>query len=501
MRGGRPSTTIADRFASLTDPYQRARAADVDAVGRQVEAQLSGTAAESFDDVEGVVVAPDLSPMEAAALDPSRVAAVVTAVGSPVSHGAILARSLGIPMVVAAGADGSDGRRRDDRGGRRHGRCRAVRPGAAHRGATTSSAPPTARRRDEALQQAATRPAVTTDGGHVEVAANIASADDVATAIRHGADSVGLLRTEFLFLDRHEPPGEAEQVASYRSIADALGGRRLTIRTLDIGGDKHVPYLPSDAEANPFLGRRGIRLSLEQPELFKQQLRAIVRVGLEHPVSVIFPMVSTIDELRAAKQLLEEAAAEVGCRRGELPLGFEVGVMVEVPALALHAPAAAALVDLFSIGTNDLTQYTLAAERGNAAVARLADPLDPAVLRLIAADHRGGRRIDAGRRLRRDRRRPRRSRCLDRTRRRRAEHGSARDPRHQAGRALRVPCGGARPRSPGTRAGIGGRRPGAPRPLAKSSSPSTLTGKSNRMTTRRSGSRSRRKALHIDAGS
>jgi phosphocarrier protein FPr len=352
-------------------------------VGRQVEAHLNGTAAESFDKVEGVLVAPDLSPMEAAALDPSRVAAVVTALGSPVSHGAILARSLGIPMVVAAGADAlavADG-------------TTVVVDGTAglvlfdpapHTVADYLERAATARRRDESLQQAATLPAVTSDGGHVEVAANIASVDDAASAIRYGADSVGLLRTEFLFLDRHEPPGEDEQFVNYRAIADALGGRRLTIRTLDIGGDKRVPYLPSDAEANPFLGRRGIRLSLEQPDLFKQQLRAIVRVGLEHPVSVIFPMVSTIEELRTARQLLEQAAAEVGCPRDELPLGFEVGVMVEVPALALQAHAAAALVDLFSIGTNDLTQYTLAAERGNAAVARLADPLAPAVLRLIA---------------------------------------------------------------------------------------------------------------------
>jgi phosphocarrier protein FPr len=375
---------IADRFASLTDPYQRARAADVDAVGRQVEAQLNGAETESFDHAEGVIVAPDLSPMEAAALDPSRVAAVVTAFGSPVSHGAILARSLGIPMVVAAGAaaltvpDGST----------------VIVDGTA--GVVIFDPAPqtvrdyleraaTARRRDETLQQAAKRPAVTTDDVHVEVAANIASGHDVAAAIRCGADSVGLLRTEFVFLDRRDPPSEAEQFAAYLSIADALGGRRLTIRTLDIGADKQAPYLPGDTEANPFLGRRGIRLSLEQPQLFKQQLRAIVRVGLEHPVSVIFPMISTIDELRTAKQLLEEAATEVGCRRGDLPVGFEVGVMVEVPALALHAPAAAALVDLFSIGTNDLTQYTLAAERGNPAVARLADPLDPAVLRLIAA--------------------------------------------------------------------------------------------------------------------
>jgi phosphoenolpyruvate-protein phosphotransferase/dihydroxyacetone kinase phosphotransfer subunit len=375
---------VADRFAALPDPYQRARASDVDAVGQQVAAQLNGAAAASFDNVEGVLVAADLSPMEAAALDPERVAAVVTAFGSPVSHGAILARSLGIPMVVGAGGDAlavTDG-------------TTVVVDGSA--GVVLFDPPPDtvreyvgraaeARRRDEALQEAAGRVAVTTDGVRVEVAANIASADDVGAAIRHGADSVGLLRTEFLFLDRRDPPGEDEQFASYLSIADALDGRRLTIRTLDVGGDKHLPYLAGGAEANPFLGRRGIRVSLEQPDLFTQQLRAIVRVGLDHPVSVLFPMVSTIDELRVARRLLEEAATALGCPPGELPPSFEVGVMVEVPALALHARAAAALVDLFSIGTNDLTQYTLAAERGNAAVARLADPLDPAVLRLIAA--------------------------------------------------------------------------------------------------------------------
>ena len=224
---------------------------------------------------------------------------------------------------------------------------------------------------------------------------------------------------------------------------------------------------PAHAEANPFLGRRGIRLSLEQPELFKQQLRAIVRVGLEHPVSVIFPMVSTIDELRAAKQLLEDAATEVGCRRGELPLGFEVGVMVEVPALALHAPAAAALVDLFSIGTNDLTQYTLAAERGNAAVARLADPLDPAVLRLIAAitDAAGETtRVAVCGEIAAD---PDAAAVLI---------GLGVDELSMAPPAIpatkqavrsRVPRRGARPRSPGARARIGGRRPSAHRPLAK----------------------------------
>jgi phosphocarrier protein FPr len=156
------------------------------------------------------------------------------------------------------------------------------------------------------------------------------------------------------------------------------------VRTLDAGGDKPVPFLPRATESNPFLGRRGIRLSLEHAALFKQQLRALVRAGREHPVSVLFPMVTTLDELRAARRLLSEAAAEVGSPLGDLPLGFEVGVMVEVPAIALQARAVAPHVDFFSIGSNDLTQYTLAAERGNAAVAHLADPLHPAVLRLIA---------------------------------------------------------------------------------------------------------------------
>jgi phosphocarrier protein FPr len=193
-----------------------------------------------------------------------------------------------------------------------------------------------------------------------------------------------LLRTEFLFLGRTQPPDEEEQLTAYLEIADALGDRRLTVRTLDVGGDKPVPYLAGAHEDNPFLGCRGLRLSLRQPEVFKQQLRALVRAGMKHPISVLFPMVTTIDELRAARAMLLDAAVEVGCRGGELPIGFEVGAMAEVPAFALRVRSAVGLVDLISIGTNDLTQYTLAAERGNAEVAALADALDPAVLRLVA---------------------------------------------------------------------------------------------------------------------
>ena len=257
----------------------------------------------------------------------------------------------------------------------------------------------------------------------IEVVANIASRDDALQAVRHGADGVGLLRTEFLFLDRPQPPGEDEQLEAYLSIADALGGRRLTVRTLDVGGDKPVPYLPAAAEANPFLGRRGLRLSLQQPDCSKQQLRALVRAGMQHPITVLFPMVTTIDELRAARALLAEAAAEVGCAAGDLPPGFEVGAMAEVPAFALHARAAVPLVDLISIGTNDLTQYTLAAERGNADVA-LRSPIrsTPPCLHLISEVARRRNREGPSRRVRRDGRRPRRRRPAHRPRRPRAQH-------------------------------------------------------------------------------
>jgi phosphocarrier protein FPr len=373
---------LHERFEALADPYLRARAADVRSVGDQVLAHLLGVDLGG-DAAKGVVVTTDLTPADAARLDPTRVDGIVTAFGSPTSHGAILARSLGIPAVVAAGEDVvtvPDG-------------TVLVVDGSA--GAVIVDPSPEAladyldrataqRRQAEALIATAAEPAATTDGLVVEVTANIASVDDALTAVRNGADAVGLLRTEFLFLDRHDPPTEDEQVAVYLAVADAVGGRRLTVRTLDAGGDKPLPYLPSTIETNPFLGCRGIRLSLQQVPLFKQQLRALVRTGMEHPVTVLFPMVTTLDEFHAARRLLAEAAAEVGGPHGSLPAGFEVGVMIEVPALALAARAVAPHVDLLSIGTNDLTQYTLAAERGNATVAHLADPLHPAVLRLIA---------------------------------------------------------------------------------------------------------------------
>jgi multiphosphoryl transfer protein len=331
----------------------------------------------------GVLVAADLTPTQAARLDPSEVLGIVTAAGSPLSHAAILARSLGIPAVVGAGdevlaipdgtailVDGTEG-------------VFVIDPDAKVTAQYRDRAAQH-RQRVDFLLEASSRSAITSDGISVEVVANIASLDDALQAVRQGADGVGLLRTEFLFLDRPDPPGEDEQYGVYLAIAEALEGRPLTVRTLDVGGDKPVPYLPAATEANPFLGRRGLRLSLHQPDIFKQQLRALVRTAVGHPITVLFPMVTTLDELRSARALLVEAAGEVGCAAGGLPLGLKVGAMAEVPAFALHARAAAPLVDLISIGTNDLSQYTLAAERGNAAVAALADPLDPAVLFLIS---------------------------------------------------------------------------------------------------------------------
>ncbi|HEY9350505.1 MAG TPA: putative PEP-binding protein, partial [Acidothermales bacterium] len=224
-------------------------------------------------------------------------------------------------------------------------------------------------------------PARTRDDVHILVGANVGSVDEAATAARLGADLAGLVRTEFLFHDRADPPDVEEQEAAYRDVAAAFGGRRVILRTLDVGGDKPLAYISMAAEANPFLGVRGLRLSLTEPKLLADQLRAIVRTAHDWPISVMFPMVSTLDELMSARRLLDEAGRD----EGGLPSDLQVGIMVETPATALKAAAFAPHVDFFSIGTNDLTQYALAAERGNAAVSSVGDAYDPGLLRLIEA--------------------------------------------------------------------------------------------------------------------
>jgi phosphoenolpyruvate-protein phosphotransferase len=235
----------------------------------------------------------------------------------------------------------------------------------------------------EAARAVAAEPAVTRDGVTVPVEANIGGLREAQDAVAAGADGVGLLRTEFLFMEAADLPGEDDQAALYAAVADALGGRPLTVRTLDAGADKPLPALHLEPEDNPFLGVRGLRLGLAHPGILLDQLRAVLRVAAHRPLRVMFPMVSTVAELRRALALVDEARESLRDRGVAVPGRLETGIMLEVPAAALSAKALAPLAGFFSVGTNDLTQYTLAAERGNAGVAGLYDPLHPAVLRLI----------------------------------------------------------------------------------------------------------------------
>jgi multiphosphoryl transfer protein len=380
-------------FAALADPYQRERGQDVRAVGDQVLAELTG-AGTGGPSGQGVLVVRDLTPAQAAGLDREHVTAIVLAQGSASSHAAILARSRGIPAIAAAGdevlrlpeataliVDGTTG-------------LLLVNPPqdtlARYRATAAEQA-----ERAVAEQARSGEPAVTRDGRRVHVEANLGSVQDARDAARLGADGAGLVRTEFLFLDRTTAPGVDEQEQLYRAIAEALPGLRVTFRALDVGGDKPLPYLSTPPEANPFLGVRGVRLALAAPQLLRDQLTALVRVARDHPVGIMVPMVSTPGELQQVHALLADVlCAETG---GVRPPGLELGVMIEVPAAALKAAAFAGLVDFVSIGTNDLTQYTLAAERGHAGLSALADALDPGVLRLVeAVCHAGAGRFRIG---------------------------------------------------------------------------------------------------------
>jgi phosphocarrier protein FPr len=366
----------AGGLRALDDPLLRERAVDVEDVGARVLRHLRGAGdAPAGPATPGILVARDVTPGDAAALDPAVVQGLALAQGGATSHAAILARALGIPTVAGLGeavlaiAPGTPLALDGDAG------TLDVAPAGEVLAERERHAAAVADRRRRAREHAA-EPARTRDGALIAVEANAGSPEDAVAAVAHGADGIGLLRTEFLFLDRADAPGEDEQRAVYAEIARTLDGRPLTIRTLDAGADKPLPFVAQAPEDNPFLGVRGIRLSLVNPELLSTQLRAIVAVAAEHPVRVMLPMVAAPAELREVRRLLDEALGG----RGDGP---PLGVMVEVPAVALAAERYAREAAFFSIGTNDLAQYTLAAERGNPAVADLLQGPHPGVLRLV----------------------------------------------------------------------------------------------------------------------
>lgn len=372
-------SVYADRLAALQSEVLAGRAVDVRDVGRRVLEELIGAPGERPAlPPHSILVAEDLSPSDTVSLDRSLVVGFATTGGGASSHAAILARSLDIPAVAGIDARAlslPDGTRAIIDGG----------AGTLGFDVTDNEVERIWRRQARRTERRAVElahadePAVTRDGCRIEVVANIAGVDDARTAVTRGADGVGLLRSEFLFLDRRTAPTEEEQTRVYRQVAENLHpGQPLVIRTLDVGGDKPLPYLPIPPEENPFLGERGIRVALSRPEVLRTQLRAILRAADSGArVHIMFPMVSTLEDFRAAKTILETERDRLGV--APVP----VGVMVEVPSVALTAARFAPEVDFFSIGTNDLAQYTLAMDRGHPQLAPRVDGLHPAVLTLV----------------------------------------------------------------------------------------------------------------------
>lgn len=383
----------AEAIAALKDPLLAARAADLRDVGKRVLRLMLGVKENgaALPTTPVVIVARELSPSDTASFDPERVLGFGIVEGGPTSHIAILARALGLPAIVGVDEsmlaleektpvilNGNDG-------------TLTVNPAAD----VLERARLSQRRWLEYrrfAQEQASLPAVSLDGQRVDVTANAGSIADAAEALKMGADGIGLLRTEFLFLDRTTAPSEEEQFNVYRAVAETMSNHPVIVRTLDIGGDKPLPYIQLKPELNPFLGERGIRLCLNRPELFREQLRAILRAASHGTLRIMFPMVSDIAELRQARAIIEELRLELNAPE------VQIGIMIEVPSAALMADVFAPEIDFFSIGTNDLTQYTLAMDRGNSALASKHDGLHPAVLRLIAhtieAAHKHGKRAD-----------------------------------------------------------------------------------------------------------
>ena len=374
----------ASMLEALEDEYLSARALYIRDVGSRMLRILMGVAESPTAGLTqpSIIIARDLTPSDTILLDKTFVLGFCTMRGGATSHTAILARSLGIPAVVGAGKkvrkvkDGTSMILDGDTGEV------VIKPDEATLAEYLIRQEAFVRIKSKAAQ-VSDQPAVTLDGHRVEVVANIGSVEDARSALDAGAEGVGLLRSEFLYLERSSLPTEDEQYKCYKTIADTFGKLPVILRTLDVGGDKEIPYIDMPHEDNPFLGVRAIRLCLARPQLFKPQLRAALRAGHGNNLKLMFPMVATVDEVVKARALLEECRRELKAEGLPTADEMEIGIMIEIPAAAIMADQLAEVVDFFSIGTNDLSQYTLAADRTNQHVAEIAAGFQPAVFRLI----------------------------------------------------------------------------------------------------------------------